>query len=155
MRKLKIFYLLIVSSVLLLCFSKCDKNGPSTVKIHCHYVHDNADTVKNIDSVWVEVDTSKLSPRQRTDSIINEAGQTQYFPRTNYCNDEVRSARGYTKNGLISFTFSQPIVILVNAYDTVVNTDGTKTYYRGKSEISIKSGVEVEENIYLFPYTNF
>lgn len=155
MRKIKILYLLIVVSVLILGLAQCRKSGPSTVRIHCNYVNGPNDTLRNVDSVWVEVDTSRLSPHYRTDSVLNEAGEMQYIPRVNYCNEDIRNARGYTMNGFIDFTFAQPTIIVVNAYDTVENEDGSKTYYKGKAEIKLPTDVQIEEKIDLFPYTSF
>ena len=155
MRKIKILYLLLVVSVLALCFTECRKSGPSTVKIHCCYVNGPNDTVRNVDSVWVEVDTSRISPHYRVDSVLNEAGEMQYIPRVNYCNEDIRNARGYTMNGFIDFTFAQPTIIVVNAYDTIHNEDGSTTYYKGKAEITLHTDVQVEENIFLTPYTSY
>lgn len=155
MRKIKILYLLVLVSALMLGLPQCRKSGPSTVRIHCHYVNGPNDTLRNRDSVWVEVDTSRLSPHYRTDSVLNEVGEMQYIPRVNYCNKDIREARGYTTNGFIDFTFAQPTIIVVNAYDTIDNEDGSHTYYKGKAEITLHTDVQIEENIYLFPYTSY
>ncbi len=156
MKKLKIVYVLMVMVSLLIVFAQCNKDHTGTVRVTCYYLNDDNDTIGPIDSVWVEADTSKISPSYSVDTIVNTSGDTVTVDRINYVNQAVREARGYTSgsDSSIIFQFSQPVLLIFNATDTLYDeNDEISTIYKGRAEIQIKDGTEVECPIYLTPYS--
>jgi len=153
MDKIRFLFLSFGVAALVLLFTQCKKDHTNVIKLTCYYVSDTQDTTGPFGGVWVEVDTSRLSPHITEDYLVDVNGDTVYYSRTNYCSDDVRRAHGYTDaSGSITFEFYHPLLLNFNALDTIFDESGNPTmYYSGRTELQVKDGEDVEQNIYLYP----
>ena len=85
--------------------------------------------------------------------MVGANGDTVYYSRTNYCSEDVRKARGFTgADGSITFEFYHPLLMNLTALDTLKDVMGNDSmYYSGRTEVQVKDGEDVEQNIYLYP----
>jgi len=153
MDKIRLLFLCFGVAAMVLLFAQCKKDHTNVVKLSCYYVSTEQDTTGPVSGVWVEVDTSRLSPHISEDYVVDVNGDTVYYSRTNYCSEDVREARGYTDgSGSITFEFNHPLLMNLIALDTIFDETGNPTmYYSGRSELQVKDGEDVEQNIYLYP----
>lgn len=154
MRKIKLLFLSMISIFTMVVFTQCEKDHTGTLNVSCYYLTEDNDTIGPIEGVWVQADTTRISPNFTVDTIISVNGDTIPISRTNYCNEAIRNAHGYTDaNGTITFKFPQPLLLTLNASDTITDEMGNITLiYRGKSEVMVKDGAEVDCPIYLNSY---
>ena len=153
MDKIRFLFLSLAVDAFVFLFEQCKKDHTNLVNFFCYYVSDQQDTTGPIAGVWVEVDTSRLSPHLTVDYRIDANGDTIPYSRTNYCSDDVRKARGYTgADGSITFEFYHPLLMNLTALDTIKDDLGNdQMRYSGRTEIQVKDGEDVEQNIYLYP----
>ena len=156
MEKFKSLFIVMGLVSLTLLLAQCKRDHENVIKLTCYYVSDQGDTTGPIAGVWVEIDTSRISPHVTVDSIPGLDSTMIYFNHTNFCNPEVVKARGYTgADGSITFTFTHPLLMLLNATDTLRDIFGNDSLlFMGRTEVQVKDGEDVEKDIYLFPYIN-
>ncbi len=154
MKKFKLLFAFLALVSLLMLFVQCERDHTGTVHVSCYYLTDENDTLGPISGVWVQADTSRLSPNITVDSIVTVNGDTMAIQRTNYCNEAIRNAFGYTgSDGKITFQFPQPVLLAFDAIDTLKDVDGNDSLiYKGRAEVLIKDGAEEECPIYLTPF---
>lgn len=154
MKKIKFTLLLVLAAGLLFFFTQCEKERGGSVKLSCYFIEASGDTVGPISNVFVYADTTRISPYDHVDTLINNHGDTLLIPRTNYTNADLANARGYTgADGSITFNFAHPILLNLLAVDTLrdVNGQDSLIYNSVQTQVQITDGDVLEAPIYLYP----
>jgi len=154
MKKIKFALLLVIAAGMVFFFTQCEKERGGSVKLSCYFIQESGDTVGPISNVFVYADTTRISPYDHVDTLINNNGDTLLIPRTNYANSDLANARGYTgSDGSITFTFAHPILLNLLAVDTLknINHEDSIIYNSVQTQVQIVDGDVLEAPIYLYP----